>query len=60
MAMTPPPFNTTDLDPLTALCQGLGMPAPTISVVHDDFQLEYLEVGTKNYLLFFVIFVERI
>jgi len=46
MALTPPPFNTAkELDPLAAICQdlGLGMLAPTISVVYDDFQLEYLE-----------------
>ena len=55
MALTPPPFNTKDSDPLAALCQdlGLGMPAPTISVVYDDFQLEFLEVGTKNYLFYY-------
>ena len=51
MALTPPPFNTNkDLDPLAALCKdlGLGMPAPSISVVSDDFQLDFLEVSTKN------------
>jgi len=56
MALTPPPFNTAkELDPLAAICQdlGLGMLAPTISVVYDDFQLEYLEVGTKNCLFFY-------
>ena len=63
--MTPPPFNTKDSDPLADLCQdlGLGMAAPTISVVYDDFQLEFLEVGTKNYFSFFSLFsiiVERI
>ena len=52
MAFTPPPFNTKGLDPLADLCQdlGLGMAAPTISVVYDDFQLEFLEVGIKNYI----------
>ena len=63
MELTPPPFNTKD--PLAALCQdlGLGMAAPTISVVYDDFQLEFLEVGSKNYFSFFSFFlsiVERI
>ena len=57
MALTPPPFNTSnDLDPLAALCQdlGLGIPAPTVAVAYDAFQLEFLEVGTKNYLILFI------
>ena len=69
MALTPPPFNTAnDLDPLAALCQdlGLGIPAPSMSVAYDDFQLEFLEVSTKDYYfflitkIFFLIFEERI
>ena len=48
----PPPFNTKVSDQLADLCQGLGMPAPTISVAYDDFQLEFLEVGIKNYIFF--------
>ena len=54
MALKPPPFNTKDSDLLADLCQ--GMAAPIISVVYDDFQLEFLEVGTKNYLSFFFSF----
>ena len=55
MELTPPPFNTNK-DQLADLCQdlGLGMAAPTISVVYDDFQLEFLEVGTKNYFILFI------
>ena len=66
MALTPPPFNTTNTDPLAALCKdlGLGMAAPSISVVYDDFQLEFLEVGTifffNIYNFFFLIFEARI
>ena len=62
MELTPPPFNTKDSDPLAALCQdlGLGMPAPTISFVYDDFQLEFLEVGSKNYFSFFSFFFNQL
>lgn len=43
--LTPHPFNTSDLDPLANLCKdlGLGIPAPSMSVAYEDFQLKFLE-----------------